>query len=47
LKADIDRGALALAARLSPPQFLKAEEALGGRFELKEDVDLGALAQED
>jgi hypothetical protein len=47
LKDDIDLVAPAPAARLSPPQFLEAEEALGGRFELKEDGDRAALAQED
>jgi hypothetical protein len=30
-----------------PDQLLEAETAVGGRLELKDEVDLGALAQED
>ena len=52
MKEDVDLRALAPAERLSPPQFLETDEALGGRFELKEfelkeDVNRGAAAHED
>jgi hypothetical protein len=45
LKASLDK--LAQEGCVWRDQLLEADPAAGGRFELKEDADLGGFAEED
>lgn len=47
MKEDFDRGPFRKEDSPCPDQLLGADDANGGRFELKEDGDLGALAKEN
>lgn len=47
MKEDVDRGALAKEDWPCPDQLLGDAATFGGRFALKEDGDLGALAMEN